>query len=158
MCEEAGPGACFIGQLGAGSFFGFFFGLCSKIVLRSSEWWGAVPGLTIGSCMGVMSARYPDGPPDASILFFVLGGSLCGTTWASYVFEQNLMMASLSGTTIVAAGMYFYAIFEAESKQRKALGEDVYDDNGEHSMIRLDDQGGLLAQKDGIDDIPARLV
>ena len=121
-CETASPGACFVGQLLAGSFFGFFFGVVSEMVV-SSEWYGAVPGLTVGSCMGVMSARYPDGPPDAAIVFIILGGALCGTALSCYYFHQNIFMASISGTALVAAGMYVHTVYDTGTKIRKAEAE-----------------------------------
>lgn len=127
MCDTASPGACFVGQLLAGSFFGFFFGVVSEMVV-SSEWYGAVPGLTLGSCMGVMSARYPDGPPDAAILFITLGGALCGTALSCFYFSENLFMASIAGTALVAAGMYVHTIYDNSSRQRKAGAEDAAED------------------------------
>jgi hypothetical protein len=69
-CDEASPGLCFVGQQAAGMFFGFFFGTVTFGV-NGGVWWSGVPGVVVGSTMGILAAKNPDGIPELTTFLLV---------------------------------------------------------------------------------------
>ena len=114
MCDEAGPGTCFAGQLASGTFFGFFFGVASMSV--GVGVFAAVPGVAIGVCLGVMTANNPNGPKSLGHFNRITATAFLSTVAAALISVQlmgevSLVATAAIGSTVTASitvGLAFY--------------------------------------------------
>ncbi len=75
-----GDSVCFLGRLVIGTVFSSIMGAASISFLGEERWWSPVPGLALGSTLGILGAMYPDGVPDPAVvlacLALAVGGSM----------------------------------------------------------------------------------
>ena len=106
MCDEAGPGMCFAGQVGAGSLFGLMFGGVTKGFFGSDKvWWSVVPGVAAGVCMGTMAAQQPDGPPSAAHFWVVTNTAVASTMASAWLLNLVMGETPLVFTVVMATGI-----------------------------------------------------
>jgi len=135
MCDDNAPGVCMLGQQIAGSCFGYYFGSVSMQAIGIGVWWSAVPGIVVGSSIGILAARNPDGVESISTLISVVTASSAGTVFASLAFPDFFVFISVFGTTCAVGLLYFQASHRAIFRPSKVKDEeaDIQDVPGETS-------------------------